>query len=196
MMVLMEDKLINQKLLNVLNKHSSGVVVMNELDTNSYFNNVLSCINKLVDSDYEGIFISFQRPFNNLLSLFKRFNIDVSKLLFIDVASSFASQESVSADNLISISSDVEIDDLVHAIYSSLDRINSYKKFIFIDSISTLTLHKPLSETLRFSEFLIRTVNQSSSDSSIVSLIINVSKDLVHKKFIKDIALRVDEVVS
>jgi KaiC/GvpD/RAD55 family RecA-like ATPase len=191
----MEEELINQKLLNVLNKHSSGVVVMSELSTENYFVEILSSVKKLVDNYYEGVFISFQRPFSNLESLFKRFNIDYSKLFVIDVASSFASQESVSNPNVVSISQDVDVDDLIRSIYMAISKINTYKKFIFIDSISTLTLHKPLSETLRFSEFLIRTVNQSSKTDETISLIINVSKDLVQKKFIKDIALRVNEVI-
>ena len=47
----------------------------------------------------------------------------------------------------------IDINELVRAIYTSMPRLTTKNKFVFIDSISTITLHKPLSETLRFSEF-------------------------------------------
>jgi KaiC/GvpD/RAD55 family RecA-like ATPase len=94
----------------------------------------------------------------------------------------------------VHISEDIDIDDLVRAIYTSLPKLKGSKKFIFIDSLTTISLYKPLSETMRFSEFLIRTVKKAETES--ITLIFNVAKDLAQEKFIKDIALHVDEIIS
>ena len=45
---------------------------------------------------------------------------------------------------------------------------------------------------MRFSEFLIRIVRKNEVEN----VIFNVARDLVQKKFIRDIALRVDKVIS
>ena len=66
------------------------------------------------------------------------------------------------------------------------------KKFIFIDSITTFALYKPISESLRFSEFLISQVKGKKD----IILILNVAKDLSQKKFIRDVVMRADKTIE
>lgn len=186
---------IDQSLVNVMNKNKHGIVIMTELPSENYFDISASCIKRMVDDGYEGIYISFQRPYANLSSSLQRRGVDINKLLFIDVASSLAMESQDSNPNVVHISQNIDINELIHTIYTTLPKVKTRGKFIYIDSLSTITLHKPLSETLRFSEFLIRTTQKTPLDES-VFLIFNVSKDLTQRKFIKDIALRVNEVVK
>jgi KaiC/GvpD/RAD55 family RecA-like ATPase len=186
---------IDQNLVNVINKHKHGVVVMSELPSENYFGYIGACVKKLVEEGYGGVYVSFQRPFENIKRLFDQFKVRQDNLLFVDVASSFAQDAPSTHEKVIHIGEDLDINDLVRAIYLALPRINTKQKFIYIDSLSTISLHKPLSETLRFSEFLIRTTKDPERDDETVFLIFNISKDLSQKKFIQDIALRVDEVV-
>jgi hypothetical protein len=72
--------------------------------------------------------------------------------------------------------------------------LKSKKRFVFIDSLTTITLYKPLSETMRFSEFLVRTVRKDEAEN--ITLIFNVAKDLAQKRFIRDVAFHVDQVIS
>jgi len=190
----MVESTIDQSLVNVMNKNKHGIVIMAELPTENYFDISASCIKRMLEDGYQGIYISFQRPFANLQSSLIRRGVDVNKLLFVDVASSFAMESQDDDSKVIHISQNIDINELIHVIYSSLPKITAKSKFIYIDSLSTITLHKPLSETLRFSEFLIRTTKKTPLDES-VFLIFNVSKDLTQRKFIKDVALRVNEVV-
>lgn len=190
----MTGTMIDQSLVNILNKNKHGIVTMVELPSDNYFSIAAACVKRMVEDGYAGLYISFQRPVANLKSSLKRRGVDISKLLFVDVASSLASEDQASGSDVVSISKNVDINELVRVIYSSLPKIPARQKFIYIDSLSTITLHKPLSETLRFSEFLIRTTKKTSVDES-VFLIFNVSSDLAQKKFIKDIALRVNEVI-
>lgn len=187
--------MIDQTLVNVLNKHKHGIVTMVELPSENYFGHIASSLRKLIEEGYSGVYVSFQRPFSNLKELFSQFHVDVSKLLIIDVASAFAQEPQSNETNVVHISESIDINELVRAIYTALPRVVAKQKFIFIDSLSTITLHKPLSETLRFSEFLIRTTKHPDNPDEVVFLIFNVSVDLSQKKFIRDIALRVDEVV-
>lgn len=186
---------IDQSLVNVMNKNKHGIVIMTELPSENYFDISSSCVKKIVDDGYEGIYISFQRPFVSLKRSLLRRGVNIDKLLFVDVASSLALEAQKPDPKVVHIGEDIDINELVRIIYSALPRIPGPDKFIYIDSLSTITLHKPLSETLRFSEFLIRTTQKTASDES-VFLIFNVSSDLSQRKFIKDVALRVNEVIK
>lgn len=182
---------IKQRLEGAIKKHQKGAVIMMELPAEGYFEAGSAAVKFLTGKSFGGVYVSFQRPFNNVISLLKDEGVNVNKMLFIDMATMLSGEKLVDDPRCIHLSSDVNIDDLVRAIYSSLDRIKSDKKFIFIDSLTTIALYKPLSETMRFSEFLMREVKKRSN-----LLIFNIAQDLKQKRFIKDIALEVDEVVS
>jgi len=167
---------------------------MMEIPSDSYFESNSKSIELLQNEGFEGIYISFQRPFENVSHMLSQRGINMEKLLFVDLASMLTKHETRKNAQCINISSSIDIDELVRAIYLSLQKINSNKKFVFIDSLSTITLYKPLSETLRFSEFLIRTV--AKGDINNVALIFNVAKNLSQKKFIKDVVVNVDEIIQ
>jgi KaiC/GvpD/RAD55 family RecA-like ATPase len=175
-----------------MDKH--GVIIMIELPVNAYFEMNSSTIKLLTNQGFEGIYISFQRPFKNIFSFFKSEGIDTSTILFVDAATTLSGEQQNEDPRCIHISQSLDIDELVKAIYLSLPKLKGQKKFIFIDSLTTISLYKPLSQIMRFSEFLMRTVRKENEEN--VILIFNVAKDLTQKKFIKDIAFHVDQVIS
>jgi KaiC/GvpD/RAD55 family RecA-like ATPase len=176
-----------------INNLSIGTVVMIEHSAENYFSENMEMIKNLTNSGFVGLYISFQRPFVNVNSFFIENGIDVNKLRFIDAASAFTGEKQVQDEKCITIKENIEIDELVQAIYTSLPDLQGDKQFIFIDSLTTIALYKPLSETMRFSEFLVRTIKEENHHAS---LIFNVASDLAQKKFIKDIAFRVDQVIG
>ncbi|KUO41480.1 MAG: hypothetical protein AVW06_01235 [Hadesarchaea archaeon DG-33-1] len=190
----MVEEMIEKSLAEAVEKHREGVVIMIELPAEHYLEANSVIVKSLTSTGYDGTYISFQRPFKNLSSLLTQQGIDINKLLFIDAASAFAEEIQEKNPRCIHISPAVDIDELVRAIYTSLPELKSEKRFIFIDSLTTIALYKPLSETMRFCEFLIKTVRKRGVQKII--LIFNVAKDLAQKKFIRDIALRVDQVIS
>ena len=185
---------IKKYLGKAIKKYKYGAVIMMELPVEAYFEANAASVKLLTGKGFEGIYVSFHRPFKNISSLLIQQGINTNKLLFVDVATAFAEKTQEKNQRCVHISPAIDIDDLVRAIYTSLPRLKSKKKFVFIDSLTTIALYKPLSETMRFSEFLMRTVRKHETQN--ISLVFNVAKDLAQKKFIKDIALHVDEVIS
>jgi KaiC/GvpD/RAD55 family RecA-like ATPase len=175
-----------------MNKH--GVIIMIELPITAYFEMNSSTIKLLTNQGFEGIYISFQRPFQNISFFFESEGIDISTLLFIDAATALSGEKQHEDPRCVHISQELNIDELVKAIYLSLPKLKSQKKFIFIDSLTTISLYKPLSQIMRFSEFLIRTIRKENEEN--VILIFNVAKDLAQKKFIQDVAFHVDQIIK
>lgn len=180
--------------LRLLQQHGNRAVIMIEQSAESYFEKNSGTIKLLIDNGFEGLYISFQRPFNNVCSLFEQQNIDTTKLLFVDAAAVLSGEKQNNDYRCIQVGDEINIDELVRAIYTSLPKLKSKNGFIFIDSLTTIALYKPLSETMRFSEFLVGLVKKNEHRN--VSLIFNVARDLAQKKFIRDVAFRVDEVIS
>ncbi|MBI5355108.1 MAG: hypothetical protein HZB68_01490 [Candidatus Aenigmarchaeota archaeon] len=167
---------------------SNKKVIMMELPADRYLEAGSASVKVLIDLGYRGVYVSFQRPCSNISSILSRNGIDTKKLVFIDAASPLAEEKKTG--NCVYISERVEVDELVRAVYTSLGKLEG-KKFIYIDSISTIALYKPLSETMRLSEFLVSTVRKENC-----TLVFNVAKDLAQKKFVRDIALKADAVIG
>lgn len=211
---------ISKSIGELTKRYAHGAVVMFELPVESYFNSNLETVKSLIENDFEGIYISLHRPFKNLSHVFEQQGMDARKILIIDLITPihdlFGTMENASkirgdsAKNVslkkasgkkqtrnpkcVHISPNIDIDELIRAIYTSIPKLRSGRKFIFIDSLTTITLYKPLSETMRFCEFLIRTIKRGEFGNVLV--VFNVAKDLSQKNFIKDIALSVDEVIN
>lgn len=189
----MTEKPTKDSLERCVTEYQKAIIMM-ELPSDDYANAATTAVKCLIEQGYEGIYVTFQRPYQNMAALFEQKNVDIDKIWFIDAATEMSDKNLVFEEKCIHISPEIDVDDLVRAIYLTLPKLKSSKKFVFIDSLTTIGLYKPLSEVLRLSEFLIRTVKRHDAEN--VVLLFNVAKDLAQKRFIKDIALHVDEVVS
>lgn len=191
-MMNVEQDAMQERFSLPLEEVNLGSVVMMEHSAECYFAANAQMIKQLLDEGYVGVFISFQRPFSNVKQQLSDLHINLDHLKVIDAASALTGEQQMDDDHLILIDEKLAVDDLVRAVYTSLDQVSNEKKFIFIDSLTTITLYKPLSETMRFSEFLVSTVKKKKD----ITLFFNVAKDLSQKRFIKEIAFRVDKVIN
>jgi len=192
----MADLVIGKKNVTRLieqNMKDTNKVFMLEIPEEKYFEVNMETIKVLVNiKGYSGLYISLHRPHENLVSLLKKRKISVDKLMFIDAASSQAENKSEETSRCTYISQDINVDDLTRAIYKMLPKIKGKNRFVFLDSIPTLALYQPLSEGLRFAEFLSRAVEKGEVNK----VIVNVAKDLAQKKYIKDVMLHVNKVIK
>ncbi|MFA5246534.1 MAG: hypothetical protein WC408_01430 [Candidatus Micrarchaeia archaeon] len=179
-------------LKRAIEAHKDGAVLMVEHPASTYIDSTILAVKTLTDAGYEGVYISYQRPYKNISDRFKAEGIAVDSIAFIDAATALADQKNEKNPKCICLASDADIDDLVRAVYTSFEKLDGKGKFVYMDSLSTITLYKPLSEVVRFSEFMVRIVRKHE----IHYAVFGVAEDFAQKNFVKNIALRVDEVLQ
>ncbi|MEK6959860.1 MAG: hypothetical protein AABX47_01690 [Nanoarchaeota archaeon] len=177
--------------LNEALKTGKGTSITLELDTGSYLESNIKTIKILQKKGLSGVYVSIQRPFKNSSSLLKKQGVNLNKITFIDVASAVSEVAPEKDDRCVHVSQKLDIDELVRAIYTSAEKMKG-KRFIFIDSLTTFALHKPISETLRFSDFLMSLVKGKKD----IILIFNVAKDLSQREFVRDVVMRADKTIE
>ena len=190
------QRAINRKKLDIIIKeklktYNEGSIVVIQTPAENYLETNISSVKSMVDNGYEGIYLSFQRPFKNISSIFEKNEIDLEKIFVVDCASVFSNSNQELNLHNVNVDSCFDIDNIVEKICKSLGFLKSNKKFVFVDSLSTLALHKSFSETLRFSEFMINKVRRNKSDN--VTFIFNVAKELDKKRYIQNIDVYADE---
>jgi archaellum biogenesis ATPase FlaH len=186
--------LLEKKIKSVVKRRSNGGSILLELFSQTYFQANCSVLKHLADSNYYGIFISSQRPFQNLVTLLKNNSIPLKNLYFVDVAVALAKEEQKKYPNCIHVPHDIDIDALTSAIYTAfLSKLRTEKKFIFIDSLTTMLAYSPIYEKmlLRFSDFLLGIAAKNAGTLVIMS----VSRERSNDPILRALKEKVDEVV-
>jgi len=188
------NEVMNTFLAGTIEKHKQGAMVMVELPTEKYFLVNVASVRYFTDNGFEGIYVSFQRPYNNIHQLFEEHGINTDKLLIIDCATMNSGVKPAEKKKCINISSAIDTDTLGKMIFGALKDIKSSNKFIIIDSLTTLALYKSESEITKLSDILVDKIRANDFDN--VVLLFNVAEDLSDKEFIKDITSHADEVIN
>jgi len=193
------QRAIDRKKLDLILKErlksfNEGSIVVIHTPVENYLDTNISSVKSMEEDGYEGIYLSFQRPFKNISLIFEKNEIDLEKIFVVDCASVFSNLNQELNLHNVNVYSCFDIDNIVEKICKSLGFLKSNKKFVFVDSLSTLALHKSFSETLRFSELMITKVRRNKSDN--VTFIFNVAKELDKKRYLQGINIYADEHIT
>jgi len=181
------NRVLNERLKDL----DKDAVVIVESPVENYLQANISSVKSMLDNGFEGVYLSFQRPFKNISGLFEKEGIDLGKLFVIDFATAFSNSDQEINSRCVNVGPDVKVEDMVNTICSSLEKLSQDKRFVFVDSLSTLALHEEFSETMRFSEFLINTIRKNKIND--VIFVFNVAKDLAKRRYIENISVYANE---
>ena len=69
-------------------------------------------------------------------------DINLNKVLVVDAASTLCDEIQEYNNRCVGLTNNAGVDEIVKIVYLSLLRLESENKFVFIDSLSTFSLHK------------------------------------------------------
>ena len=181
----------NEAINKALKENKNASVFLLETPADNYLEANLASIRSLVNNGFEGVYLSFQRPFNNIYNLFKQNDIDIKKLQIIDGATAICGESYKKNARCIQLSRNLEIDEIANVIFTTLLKIKNKSRFIFIDSLTTMRLYEPLSKVMRLPEFLMNSMEKDEMRN--VLLFFNVAENLAKNNYIENISIYADE---
>lgn len=176
--------------LDEILKIERGKAILLEVGAGPYFETNVKLIKKLQENGLSGAYLSIQMQFKPFFSALEKQGIDLDKIIFIG-PKSCSKETQEKPGGYVPISQELDIDEIIRAVYASLEGIKG-EKFLFIDSLTALALCKPISQTLKFSEFLIKLIK----DEKDIMLILGATKDLSNKEFIQQIFARAGKIIK
>lgn len=120
--------------------------------TDNYEEVNMQILNKFISEEKKhGIYITLNRPYDNIVGLMKKDKIDIKKLSFIDCISKEISRPKGKVD-CIFIRSPADLTGMAIA----LDKLFEHNKhgFIFFDSLDTLLFYNKLDGVIKFLHFI------------------------------------------
>lgn len=138
-----------------LGKLGKNEILLTIVDSRKYQKTNLQILSHLTKKEkHECVYITLNRPYNNLLDLFKESKLDTSKFFFIDTLSETVGS-TVQAENVLYISSPHGLTEMSIALNKALSFLSSEKKVVFFDSISTLLIYNKPEMVTKFVHFLV-----------------------------------------
>lgn len=121
------------------------------------------------EENLSGLYITVSRPYSALVGNLKSKGINVDKLFFIDLITKTAGCAPEREKNCLFISSPENLTDLGIAIDEAINA-DSTKKFLFLDTVSSLLLYNSAGTVKNFEEFITIRMRRGSLKGILISL--------------------------
>ncbi len=149
----LRDKL--EKELKELPRH---YIVMLVTDSEKYQDANQNALKLLMESgDSEGIYVTFNRPYETLMVSLAKEKIDVDRLYFLDLITQTTGKRGERTENCIFLPSPRNLTELSIALTQLVERMGDTQgdRFIFMDSLSTMLIYNSAGTVAQFTHFLV-----------------------------------------
>jgi len=135
----------------------------------------------LTGRGFSGVFVSLAKDYLSATVLLEVAGADVSRMKFIDAASRVYGITPVESSEVIYVDGPLSIDPLIDAVAASLEALSG-KRFVVLDSLTSILLYNTPEKTLAFGKKL-RTLLKKEGVIGVVVLAYqdSINQDLVQK---------------
>lgn len=151
------------------------------INSENYFQKIVEILKRDV-KDETVVYVTTNKPYNNLVSLLKKEKVN-HKFFFVDcVSKSILGKESINEDasDCVFVESPQSLTSISIAINETMKHISGVKT-LFLDSLSTLLIYNDAMTIGRFSNFLINKLSIYDVNIIVLSLESDVDKDIIRK---------------
>ncbi len=164
-------------------------IILVKVDAKYYVKVSLEII-KYFTSVAEGIYVTLNKPYFSLKKMFLKEGIDVNRLIFIDCLTRQLGGKEIDTDRCIYLNSPDPIQ-LQVAIERAMDLITADNRFIYIDSLSTISLYKSFETLIKFLRHIIGKIRLRGFIGTIFTL-----EREMDESYYSQISLLCDEIVE
>ena len=179
-----------KKLEEELSNFPDDTIFLVETSAENFSEISTASVKFLSNKNDAGIVISANRPYSNLLNIYKQNDIDVNKMFILDCISKNLNGHNNGIENVQFIENLSALTDLSLSIN---ERINTTegKKFIFFDSINTMLIHNKPYVFARFVHSILTKMRLNGVGGLLISL-----EEETNKEIRAEIAQLCDKVIK
>lgn len=178
-----------EKLEKELRNIPEDYIILLETTAEKSFEVTMALLKLLSNRNDKGIIISVNRPYSNLINLYKKNDIDVSKMFILDCISK-TQNSYVDASNVAFMENASALTDISLMISEKLNN-SPGKKFVFFDSMTTMLIHNQPYVFARFIHSIFTKMRIHGIGGVLISL-----EDKTNREIRAEIAQLCDKVIK
>ena len=126
-----------------------------------------------------GVYVTLNRPYENLRTEFEAEHIDTRMIIFIDAVTETAGGKTEKTESCLFIGSPQNLSDISIAMDQAVRAVPGKEKFLFFDSLNVLLIYNAVGTVARFIHFLATKMRVWGVKGIIISLQKESNKELV-----------------
>lgn len=158
------------KIAEVFDNSDNACVIMLIDNTSHHSDTRIELLRYLKSNDYAGIYVTLNTPLANLVDLLKKTSINTENIFFIDGITKTTDTEIIESEHCRYLESPRDIVDLSLLIDESMRKIKHPKKFVVIDSISTLMVYNNEQAIKQFTHSIIAKIKSQNAIGIIIAI--------------------------
>ncbi|MBS3144983.1 hypothetical protein J4208_05360 [Candidatus Woesearchaeota archaeon] len=143
---------------DIIEKSLRGIneyVALATVDAEHYQQTNIDLIYYLTETDNTpGVYVTLNKPFTTMESIFKRANINTDMIIFIDAVTRTTGGNVEKTSKCLFIGSPENLSDISLSMDQAVRAIPGDKKFLFFDSLNTLLIYNKAATVAKFIHFL------------------------------------------
>ena len=161
-----------------LNDKFDKSVTLLETPAESCFEDVMDSVASMLEKEKKGVYVTASRPYKYISKEMQKRNINKGSVLFIDCISRMVGDPG--DGDCTYVENPASLEEISMYIISLLDKIESDKKFLIMDSISTLLIYNNSTAIKEFSMFLINKLRLEGVNGIMVTIEKQTPEELKH----------------
>ncbi|OYT34968.1 hypothetical protein B6U96_11555 [Archaeoglobales archaeon ex4484_92] len=164
-------------------------IILVKVDSKHYLRVSLEIV-KYFSEIAEGIYVTLNKPYYSLKKMFLKENINLGNIVFIDCITLQLGGKEVDTEKCLYLSSP-DPTQLQVTIERAMDLITADNRFIYLDSLSTISLYKSFESLIKFLRHLTGKIRLRG----FVGTIFTIEKEM-EDSYYSQISLMCDEVIE
>jgi hypothetical protein len=126
-----------------------------------------------------GVYISVSRPYGYIMDALKETGAETSKVFFVDCISQMAGKGGDKAENVVFVENPGSLEEVSMYLDRMLGKVPTEKKFLFLDSLSSLLIYNNEKSVKEFTHFIINKMRLDKISGIVLSTEKKEAEDLV-----------------
>lgn len=144
------------------------------------------------EKDLNGIYTTVNEPYRTVKNFLQEGGIDTENIFFVDAVSMDIGAEEVERENVMYLESPQHLTDISIVMSESIGKLPEGEKFLFFDSMSTLTIYNNITTVAKFAHFLTGKIRNWNVTGVIISIESEADEQVINR--LKQFADRVIEL--
>lgn len=179
---------ISSKLEKELKDLSEGQAILIISKSKDIIKTNTQILKLLMDGNF-GLYITVNHPYSSLKEIFAKNRVNINQMFFIDCVTKRVEENPEENERCVYVESPNNLTDISISIIEALEAIKG-KKFLFLDSLSTLLIYNSVGSLAKFSHFLISKIKLLKVTGIFIS-----GKEKMEKNLLKQISQFCDRTI-
>jgi archaellum biogenesis ATPase FlaH len=160
---------------------ADNTVLLVSVKSKDHSSAVSGLLNLLVNQrGMGGVYLTITRPYAFVLSAMDKASIPSENVYFIDCVSQMAGQHKSGLERVVFIENPSSLEEVTMYLDRMLDKVAGDRKFLFLDSLSSLLIYNSDKSVREFAHFLINKVRLMGIASVVLSIEKKEAEDMVN----------------